>query len=109
MKKLYLFLLILPLSFLSSVYQDTIDTTTELIKRGQIHELAKTFSSTVELTILDQENTYSSIKAEAALTDFFKTRSPKTATILHRITSNSNYRFAVLVLTTNDVTYRITF
>ena len=107
MKSLYILLLILPLSFFPTVHPDIIDTTAELIKQGQIHELAKSFSSTVELAVLEEEHTYSSTQAEAVLNDFFKRNSPKSVTILHRITSNANYRFAVLILTTNNGVYRI--
>ena len=59
MKLLYLLLLMLPLSFLSAGQADIIDTTAELIKQGDMHELARSFSSMIELTVLDNENTYS--------------------------------------------------
>ncbi|HEY4194787.1 MAG TPA: DUF4783 domain-containing protein [Mucilaginibacter sp.] len=109
MKLLYLLLLMLPLSFLSAGQADVIDTTAELIKEGDMHELARTFSPTVELTVLDDENIYSNIQAEQILTDFFKRTSPKSVKVLHRINSNPNYRFAVLILTTNNGIYRTSF
>ena len=56
MKLLYLFLLMLTLSFISANPTDIIDKTAELIKQGDIHELAGSFSSSIELTVLDQEN-----------------------------------------------------
>jgi hypothetical protein len=107
MRLLYLLLLILPLSFVSAGPADIIDKTVELIKQGNANELAKSFSSTIELTVLDQENVYSNVQAEAILTDFFKNNQPKSVTILHRIASNPNYRFAVLILATNNGAYRI--
>jgi hypothetical protein len=109
MKLLCLFLLMLPLSFLSAGQADIIDTTADLIRQGDMHELARNFSSTIELTVLDNENTYSSIQAEQILTDFFKHTSPKSIKMLHRITSNPNYRFAVLMLTTTNGVYRTSF
>jgi hypothetical protein len=109
MKLLYLFLLMLPLSFLSVGQADIIDTTAELIKQGNINELAKSFSSTVELTVLDEENVYTDAQAELILTNFFKHNQPKSVKILHRITSNANYRFAVLILNTNGGVYRTSF
>ena len=109
MKLLYLFLLILPLSFVSVVPADIIDQTAELIKQGNISELAKSFSPTIELTVLNEENVYSSAQAEAILTDFSKRNQPKSVKILHRIISNANYRFAVLILTTNNGIYRTSF
>jgi hypothetical protein len=107
MRLLYLLLLILPLSFVFAGPADIIDKTVELIKQGNVNELAKSFSSTIELTVLDQENVYSNVQAEAILTNFFKSNQPKSVTILHRIASNPNYRFAVLILATNNGAYRI--
>ena len=97
MKLLYVLLLILPLSFIFAQSGDPIDKTAGLIKSGNIHELAGSFSRSVELTILDDENTYSNKQAEAALTDFFKHNQPISEKVFHRITSNANYRFAVLI------------
>jgi hypothetical protein len=107
MRLLYLLSLILPLSFVSAGAGDIIDKTVELIKQGNVNELAKSFSPTIELTVLEQENVYSAVQAEGVLTDFFKNNQPKSVKILHRIASNPNYRFAVLILTTNNGVYRI--
>jgi hypothetical protein len=107
MRLLYLLLLILPLSFVFAGPADIIDKTVELIKQGNVNELAKSFSSTIELTVLDQENVYSNVQAEVILTNFFKNNQPKLVKILHRIASNPNYRFAVLILATNNGAYRI--
>ncbi len=107
MKLLWLFLLVMPCSFRQAESFDIIDTTAELIKKGDIHELAKYFSSTVELNILGEENVCSNTQAEMLLVDFFKQRQPKSIKILHRISSNTNYRFGVFLLATNNGTYRI--
>jgi hypothetical protein len=109
MKLLYLFLLMLLLSFISASPADIIDKTAELIKQGDIHELAASFSSSIELTVLDEENVYSNTQAEQVLTDFFKRNPPKSVKIIHRIASNANYRFAVLMLSTSNGTYRTSF
>jgi len=109
MKLLCLFLLMLPLSFLSAGQADIIDTTAELIKQGDIHELARSFSSTIELNVLDDDNTYTNVQAELILVNFFKRTSPKSIKVLHRITSNPNYRFAVIILTTSNGVFRTSF
>lgn len=109
MKLLYLFLLLMPLSLISAGNQDIIDKTAELIKLGDIHELAGSFSSTIELTILSEDNIYSNTQAEMILDNFFKHNQPKSVKILHRITSNANYRFAVLILNTNNGPFRTSF
>lgn len=108
MKLLSLFLPML-LSFVFANVEDPIDKTAELIKRGDIHELAKSFASTIELSIIGDENIYSSAQAELILTNFFKNNQPKSVKILHRISSNPNYRFGVLVLTTANGVYRASF
>jgi hypothetical protein len=109
MKLLYLLLLILPLPFVFAIDTDPIDKTAELIKQGNIHELAKNFSSTIELTIMGEENNYSNTQAETALNDFFSQHQPQSVKILHRISSNPNFRFAVIILTTNNGVYRTSF
>ena len=109
MKLLCLFLLLLPLHFALPEVGDPIDKTAELIKTGDIHELAKSFSSSVELSVMGQEDVYPGARAEAILTDFFKQNQPRSANILHRITSNPNYRFAVLILSTNNGVFRVSF
>lgn len=106
MKLLYLLFLVPSLVLISANSADVIDRTAELIKQGNVAELAKSFSSTVELTLLDEENVYSTAQAEAALTDFFKRNPPRSVKILHRISSNANFRFAVLILSTANGNYR---
>jgi hypothetical protein len=86
---------------------DPIDTTAGLLKDGNIQELAKTFSSSVDLTVNGDENVYSKSQAEIILRNFFQKHQPKAVKVLHRVTSNPNYRFAVLILTTSDGTYRV--
>jgi F420-0:gamma-glutamyl ligase len=108
MRLLGLFLPML-LSFVFANVEDPIDKTAELIKQGDIHELAKNFASTIELNIIGEENIYSSTQAELILTNFFKNNQPKSVKILHRISSNANYRFAVLILTTVNGVYRASF
>ncbi|HTD99954.1 MAG TPA: DUF4783 domain-containing protein [Mucilaginibacter sp.] len=109
MKLLYLFLLILPLSFVFASIEDPIDKTAELIRQGNIHELAASFASTVELTVMGEENTYPSAQAEQILTDFFKKNQPRSVKIFHRITSSASYHFAVLIVTTSNGVYRTSF
>ncbi|MGZ3836312.1 MAG: DUF4783 domain-containing protein, partial [Mucilaginibacter sp.] len=77
MKAFYLLLLIVPLCFLSVSGADPIDKTAELIRQGDIHELARSFSSTIELTVMAEENIYSNAQAELILTNFFKNNQPK--------------------------------
>ncbi len=109
MKPLYLFLLLLVLPFIFAEPADVIDKTTELLREGNIHELAKSFSSSVELDITDEDNVYPSIQAEQILDNFFKQYQVKSVKVLHRITSNANYRYAVVIINTNRGIFRTSF
>ena len=100
MKLLYQFVLFVPLFFMSAIPEDVIDRTAELLKDGNTHELAATFSSSIEITILGENNVYSNTQAEQALADFFKRCQPRSAKVLHRITSNTHYQYAVIILGT---------
>lgn len=101
----FLLLFYLPFGYMAPA-ADPIDNTAELIKAGNIKELAKTFASSVELTILADENIATPAQAEAALTNFFKTNPVKSVTVVHRVNSNANIRFAVLNVVTANGTYR---
>ena len=106
MKLLYLFIPFVVSFFMFATPADVIDRTAELLKDGNAHELAGTFSPTVEMNIMGEENVYSNSQAEQVLADFFKRCQPKSAKVLHRITSNANYRYAVIILSTSNGTFR---
>lgn len=106
MKLLYPFVLLIPLFFMSATPADVIDRTAELLKDGNAHELAATFSSSIEMTILGEDNVYSNSQAEQALAEFFKRCQPRSAKVLHRITSNTHYQYAVIILGTSNGNYR---
>jgi hypothetical protein len=91
---------------ISAPAADPVDNAAELLRTGQIHELSKTFAATVELSVLGDENIYTAAKAGQVLTDFFKNKQVQSVKILHRVESNPNIRFAILILTTTNGTYR---
>jgi hypothetical protein len=108
MSKLCLFfLLIFPTAFVNA--QDPIEHTAGFIKSGEIQQLAKTFAPTVELSIPGAEDSYPATKAAELLEAFFKQNQPRSVKILHRITSNPHYRFAVLLVSTSNGNYRMSF
>ncbi|MES2276816.1 MAG: DUF4783 domain-containing protein [Bacteroidota bacterium] len=107
MVKLFtLLLLFVPFAKNSINASGPIDNAADLLKSGNIHELAKMFASTVEITLQNEENIYSATQAELVLQNFFKTNPVKTLTIVHRVNSNPNIRYAVLSLVTANATYR---
>jgi len=94
------------ISTASCIGGDPIAATAELIKKVNIHDFAKTFASSIDLTILDQEDVYSAAQAEIVLEGFFKNNAVKSVTIIHKVTSNPNVRFAVFNVVTANGTYR---
>ncbi|MBS1526072.1 MAG: DUF4783 domain-containing protein [Bacteroidetes bacterium] len=108
MKNFYLLLLLIP-AILVSAISDDIEKTADLIKQGNAHELAKSFSASVDLTIMGEENSYPAARAEQILDDFFKKNRPQSANILHRITSSDSYHYGVLILNTTGGKYRVAF
>ncbi|MDB4904982.1 MAG: hypothetical protein JWQ63_4263, partial [Mucilaginibacter sp.] len=89
-------------------FADPIDKIAELIRQGNIHELSKLFASSVDITIQEEENVYSQAQAELIFNKFFDQNKLKTVNILHKVNSNQNYRFGVLLLTTTKGTFRMT-
>jgi hypothetical protein len=108
MKLLYACVLFL-VSFLPAGEGDPIAKTAELIRTANVEELSKSFAQSVEISVMGNEDVYPSAQAKAVLSVFFKENPPRTVKILHRITSNPNYRFAVIILTANNDAFRISF
>jgi hypothetical protein len=104
-KLLCLLLLYLPVATRTPA-TDPIDNAAELLKAGNVHELSKTFAPTVDMTVLNVEGTFPAAKAETVLADFLSKNKVKSVSILHRVDSNPNIRFAVLLLSTNTGFYR---
>jgi hypothetical protein len=107
MKLLYLFVFTV-LSF-NSTPVDPIDKFAELIGKGNVHELAKLFAPTIELTLMDNANTYSKAQAEIILTQFFNQNKPVSSKMLHKVNSNSNFIFGVVIINTDKGPFRASF
>ena len=109
MKLLYLPLLII-LRLLPAVsFTDPIDKVAELIRAGNIHDLSALFAPNIEITILDEENVYSKAQAVVVLENFFNENRPRSVKLLHKINSNPNYQFGVLIFASDKATFRITY
>lgn len=88
---------------------DTIDKIAELFKKGNAQEIANYFSSNLDITVMDEANVYSKAQAEILLDKFFKEHKPHGVKLLHRISSNANYNYGVILLTTDKGKFRITY
>lgn len=88
---------------------DVIDDVSGYFKSGNVNELSKYFSTTVELSILDKEEVYSANQAQLILKDFFVKHPPQGAKVIHRVVSNVNYKFGVIILNSAKGNYRVSF
>jgi len=109
MKLLYLPLSIMLYLVPAVSVADPVDKVVQLLRLGNIHELSGLFASNIEVTILGDENVYSRAQAEVILDKFFSQNKPKSVKMLHKINSNPNYLFGVLIAGTNNGTFRIAF
>ena len=88
---------------------DVIDDISACIRSGNTKELSKYFSSTVSMTLLNDEGIYSRVQAEIILRDFFGRNTPTNVKIAHRLDSNPNFRYVVLNLETPRDTFRVSY
>lgn len=101
----FLFLLF----FKITVASDVIDEVSSAFKSGDSKEISKYFSSTVELAILDNEEIYSSNQAELILKDFLAKHPPISVKIIHKVVSNANFKFGVIILNSSKGVFRVSF
>ncbi len=105
----YAYTLVFLLFIKSAFAFDIIDDMANTFKTGNANEIAKYFSTMVELSVVDQEDIYSSKQATFILKDFFAKHPPISAKVIHKVTSNPNYKFGVILLTTSNANYRVSF
>lgn len=101
--------LMLILFVIISIAADPVDSVANLISQGNAHELSKYFAQNVEITLMDVENVYTKTQAEIVVDKFFSQNKPLAVKILHKVDSNPNYRFAVLILNTDKEVFRVSY
>jgi hypothetical protein len=94
-------------TFAKSQNKDVIDNLSGFFKTAEAQKISEYFSSAVELNILAEENSYSKAQAEIILRDFFFRNKPLSVKILHRLSSNPDYKLAVLSLQTAKDNFRV--
>jgi hypothetical protein len=109
MKLFYLSIFIILFSGPAIPPADPIDKIADLIRHGNIHDLAKQFAPNVEIAIPDNENVYTKAQAEIILDKFFSQNKLRSVKMLHKVTSNPFYRFGVLIVSTDKGPYRIAY
>jgi Domain of unknown function (DUF4783) len=88
---------------------DPIDKVADLIRKGNIQGLSKLFAADVEITFPENENIYSKAQATMILDRFFSQNKPRAVRMLHKVNSNPNYSFGVLIVDTDNGPYRIAY
>lgn len=86
--------------------KEPIQNITEAFNKGSASMVAKHFSSTIEMMILDDENILSKSQAEILLKDFFNKHKPTSFKINHQ-GSRGNTSFAIGTLTTSSGNFRV--
>jgi len=76
--------------------KDIFDTLSGHFKTSNSREISLYFAPMIELDILTEEGEYSKAQAELILRDFFSKNKPESVAVIHRLSSNPNYRFGVI-------------
>lgn len=109
MRFIYLSSVIVLFIFTTSFQSDKIDNIAGFIKQGNTPEIVKLCASTVEMTVMGQEDTYSKRQVEEALNNFFSKNKPQHVQLLHKVNSNQKFLFGVVILKSTGGTYRMAY
>lgn len=102
--------MIVGLGLKTAVAYDIYDDISSAINSGNSIMIAEFFGSTVDLTILSQEDVYSKTQAQIILKDFFSKNTPKSFSILHKGTSKDGATYAIgSLITKQGESYRTYF
>jgi hypothetical protein len=88
---------------------DILDDISTLFKTGNATEISKYLAPSVEIGMPSDQHVYTKAQATAVLSDFFKKHPPGSSKIVHKLTSNPNHLYTVMVLTTSSGAYRTSF
>ncbi|MBP9083290.1 MAG: DUF4783 domain-containing protein [Bacteroidia bacterium] len=111
MKKAYKIIMVLLLTAGTSIASlDIYSDIGDAIRSGDAHAVARYFNTTVDLTILNQEEVYSKAQAEQVLRDFFSRNTPKSFTLIHKGVSKEGAKYAIgNLVTAQGAQYRTYF
>jgi len=80
------------------------------IRAGDSKQLASYFANTIDLTILNREDSYSKTQAELIVRDFFTKNPPKSFTVVHKGTSKEGTLYGIgTLVTTKGGAFRTSF
>lgn len=109
MKKASIVLSLCVISLALASFTGVEDEIATALKTGNAKGLSKYFSSTIDLSVLDEEDVYSKAQAELILKNFFTKHPPKSFKVMHKGTSKLGLKYTIGTLETSKGTYRVTF
>ncbi len=77
------------------------------LKSGNAKEIAKDFSSSVSVTVLQDNGMYNRFQTELILNDFFTKNRPLRVSSVQRITSNREYHYFIYQYVSFDFVFRV--
>jgi hypothetical protein len=99
-------LMLLSVSFTTKAQSAELGQIASAIKAGNAKGLAAFFDTSLEVTILTQEGSYSNSQAEAVVKNFFTKNVPSDFQIIHKGDSGGNSKYAIGKLQTSNGTFR---
>jgi hypothetical protein len=88
---------------------DPIERTIGFLRQNNLTELYKTFADNVDLTIKDGNNVYPKDQAQNILSSFLSKNTIVAVKLIHKVDSNPDYRYGVVLLSTKGGNYRTAF
>ncbi len=84
-----------------------ISDVTSAIRKGDASAIAKMFDTSVDITILDDEDSYSKSQGEQVLKQFFSSNKPSSFTIKHDGSSPGGDEFVIGDMVASGKTFRV--
>lgn len=107
--KIVVFLMI-TFAFHAEAQRDIYSDISDAVRSGDARSVSRFFGSTVDMTILRQEEVYSKAQAEQVLRDFFSKNPPRQFSLIHKGVSKEGAKYAIgTLVTTQGVQYRTYF
>jgi len=85
------------------------DQVTEAISKGDASELSKLFNSSIDISIPENNGTYSKDQAEIIVKKFFKKNPVTKFSINHSGSSNDGSKYSIGTYKSNDKIFRVYF
>jgi len=93
------------ISFASS--QTAVDVISNALKNGDAPALSAYFHTTIDLTVVQKQATYSKSQAEQVVKNFFSENKPSAFTVNHNGTSGEGSKYIIGTLTTSSGDFRV--